>query len=63
MTAHPRAVFDCNTLLQALVSNVGPAYACVEEVRLRRCTLFVSDYVLNELQVLPPVREFGPSSA
>lgn len=51
MTAGPlRAVFDCNTLLQALVSNKGSAHACFREAWAGRCTLSVCDYVLNELR-------------
>lgn len=51
MKAGPlRAVFDCNILLQALVSNQGPAHACLEEAAIGRCVLSVSAYVIEELR-------------
>lgn len=50
MTASaPRAVFDCNVLLQAAVNGKGPAAACLELVEKGRARLFVSTSVIAEL--------------
>lgn len=44
----PRAVFDCNTLLQAVVSPNGPAAHCLAMVEEGRVTLVTSQAVLAE---------------
>ena len=49
----PRAVFDCNVFLQAILSDRGPAYGCLAAVRTGTALLFVSDTVLSEIRNLP----------
>lgn len=50
MTDAPRnCVFDCNVLFQAMISAAGPAAACVANARRGRVTLFISQYVVDEL--------------
>jgi putative PIN family toxin of toxin-antitoxin system len=43
-----RAVFDCNVLLQAVLSDSGPAFHCLELVETRQVSLLLSPYVLAE---------------
>ncbi len=50
MTLPERAVFDCNVLLQALISSRGPAGRLLEAAKNRKLTLFFSSYVLDELR-------------
>jgi putative PIN family toxin of toxin-antitoxin system len=49
MTAPPRAVFDCNTFLQALAAPEGPAGRCVQLALEGKVSLFISPFVLEEL--------------
>lgn len=50
MTSLERAVFDCNVLLQGLISSRGPARTLLEAVKQRKLLLFVSAYVLDGLR-------------
>jgi uncharacterized protein len=50
MTSQPRVVYDCNVLLQALISQKGPAGGAVEAVRQRRVALFLSQFIIDELR-------------
>ena len=44
----PRVVFDCNLFLQAAISSLGPAFACMNLVDQGSITLIVSPEVLSE---------------
>jgi len=48
-TSVPGAVFDCVVLLQAAVSNKGPAFACKGLLDSGRFTVFLSPEVLAEI--------------
>jgi uncharacterized protein len=48
-----KVVFDCNIFAQALLNPLGPAGACVEAAIDGRVTLFISDFVLEELRDIP----------
>lgn len=50
MNVAPRVVYDCNVLVQALISRRGPAFAAVEAARERRVVLYISQFVLDELR-------------
>ncbi len=50
MTVPERAVFDCNVLLQALLSSRGPAGRLLEAAEEKKLTLFISSYVIEELR-------------
>jgi uncharacterized protein len=50
MSAPLKAVFDCNTFLQALASPGGPAGRCVQAALTAEVHLFVSSFVLEELR-------------
>lgn len=50
MSPASRAVFDCNVLLQALISPQGPSGQLLDSARSARLILFVSQYVLDELR-------------
>jgi putative PIN family toxin of toxin-antitoxin system len=50
MSLAPRVVYDCNVLLQALISRRGPAFAAVEAAREGRVVLFLSQFIVDELQ-------------
>jgi putative PIN family toxin of toxin-antitoxin system len=50
VSAPARVVFDCNVLLQALISQRGPAGGAVQAVLEGRTLLFLSDYLLAELR-------------
>ena len=56
-----RAVYDCNIFVQALINPVGPAGKCVETALSVQLTLFVSEFILEEIreshQKLP--RKYG----
>lgn len=45
-----RVVFDCNVFLQALGNAGGPSGRCVAAALQRKVLLFISGYVLEELQ-------------
>jgi predicted nucleic acid-binding protein len=45
-----RAVFDCNTLVQAIAFDDGPAASCVRLVESGRIELLVSRSTLAELR-------------
>ena len=49
----PRVVFDCVIYAQAIISDRGPAAACLERVRTGELQLIWSDYVLQEIRELP----------
>lgn len=60
MTPPERAVFDCNVLLQALLSARGPAGSLLQAVKTQKLALFVSAYVIDELRdvaLRPNVRQ------
>lgn len=46
----PRAVFDCNTLLQAMATPQGPAGECMARAAAGSVQLFVSNAIIEELQ-------------
>ncbi|HYO26283.1 MAG TPA: putative toxin-antitoxin system toxin component, PIN family [Lacipirellulaceae bacterium] len=50
MSATPRVVFDCNVLLQALISQYGPSFAAVDAARKGQVRLFLSEQVITELR-------------
>ena len=50
MSLPPRVVYDCNVLLQAIISQRGPAGAAVDAVYERRVVLFLSQLIIDELQ-------------
>ena len=50
MTLPERAVFDCNVLLQALLSSRGPAGRLLEAAKEGKLTLFISAFVIEELR-------------
>jgi putative PIN family toxin of toxin-antitoxin system len=43
------AVFDCVVLLQAAISKKGPAFACMELVRIGQVQIFLSSDALAEI--------------
>jgi putative PIN family toxin of toxin-antitoxin system len=45
----PRAVFDCNIYLQAIINPTGPAGACLAAAWDGRTRLICSDFVLLEI--------------
>lgn len=63
MSGAPRAVYDCNVLLQAVLSKRGPAFACMEMIEKGRVALVVSDDVLAEIRDVlsrPVIRSANP---
>ena len=48
-----RVVYDCNIFTQALMNPLGPAGACVVAAIENRVTLFVSEFVLEEIRDIP----------
>jgi putative PIN family toxin of toxin-antitoxin system len=48
-----KVVFDCNIFASALINIRGPAGQCLEIVQKGYLTLFVSDYLLQEIRELP----------
>ena len=49
----PRVVFDCNVLLQAIISHRGPSFACARLALESRIVLVTSPAVLAELRQMP----------
>ena len=45
----PVVVYDCMVFLQALISDTGPAFACMQRVEEGRVKLVVSTAVLEEV--------------
>ena len=59
----PRAVFDCNVLLQAAMSEDGPAAECLRLLDGGRISLYLSRATLAELRAVfeyPVIREKNP---
>lgn len=59
----PRVVFDCNVLLQAALSDSGPAAECLRQLDSNRITAYVSRATVKELRAVlayPAVREKNP---
>lgn len=50
MSSPERAVFDCNVLLQALLSASGPAGKLVQLAKEQKLSIFVSAYAIDELR-------------
>ena len=50
--ARRRLVFDCNVFAQALINELCPAGRCFNEAKLGNATLYVSEYVLKEIEEL-----------
>jgi len=50
MTQPERVVFDCNIFFQAPISPTGPAGQSLEAAADGRCSLFVAEFVLDELR-------------
>lgn len=46
----PRAVYDCNIYVQSLININGPAGRCVRKALSGEVSLFISDFVLNEIR-------------
>lgn len=60
----PRAVFDCMVFVQALASDRGPAFACLQLVREGKVELCVSPAILAEISDVlarPKLRKKLPS--
>jgi putative PIN family toxin of toxin-antitoxin system len=56
-------VFDCNVLLQAALSEEGPAAECLRQLDANRITLYLSRAAVKELRSVleyPPIREKNP---
>lgn len=59
----PRVVFDCNVLLQAALSDRGPAAECLRQLDANRITAYVSRATVRELRAVfdyPAVRAKNP---
>jgi putative PIN family toxin of toxin-antitoxin system len=51
MSSNPRrAVFDCNTLLQAMAAPAGPAGECMARVLAGSVQLYVATAIIDELR-------------
>lgn len=50
MKSPERVVFDCNVFFQAFVSETGPAGQLLNAVSKKSLLLFISPFVLDELQ-------------
>lgn len=50
MTPPERVVFDCNIFFQSLISPAGPAGHALDAAADGRCSLFISEFVLDELR-------------
>jgi putative PIN family toxin of toxin-antitoxin system len=48
-----KVVFDCNIFAQAIMNPLGPAGACLDAALDGRVSLFISDYVLDEIRDIP----------
>ncbi|TWT73636.1 hypothetical protein Pla123a_35240 [Posidoniimonas polymericola] len=46
----PRVVFDCNVYFQALIGPTGPAGSCLDAGGEGTVSLYISQYILNELR-------------
>ncbi|HEX4123904.1 MAG TPA: putative toxin-antitoxin system toxin component, PIN family [Tepidisphaeraceae bacterium] len=46
----PKAVYDCNIFVQALINLAGPAGRCLQLAREGRVSLIASPYVLAEVR-------------
>jgi len=60
----PRAVFDCNVFVQAVLGEAGPAAQCVRHFESGAVELFVSRATLRELRAVlqyPQIRKLAPS--
>jgi len=60
----PRVVFDCNTLVQALAFEHGPAAECLRLFESGRIELFISNPTIAELRRVlgyEEVRSMSPS--
>jgi putative PIN family toxin of toxin-antitoxin system len=49
-TDRPVVVYDCNVLLQAVLSDDGPAASCLQLVELGRVELVISTFVGEEIR-------------
>lgn len=61
----PRAVYDCNIFLQAILNPRGPAGECVARALDGKIAVFVTDYLLAELrdmQTRPKLAKMGLTS-
>ena len=57
LPGRPRAVFDCNILIQAVVFGSGPAAACLQIVERGQVELLLSKMTLAELRRVLAYRE------
>jgi len=46
----PRVVFDCGVFLQGLISESGPAVACIEKFERGELTVFISEEIIAEVR-------------
>jgi putative PIN family toxin of toxin-antitoxin system len=61
--SRPRVVFDCNVLLQAALSEEGPAAECLRQLDANRITVYLSRATAQELRSVlryPAIREKNP---
>ena len=62
-TDRPGVVFDCNVLLQAALSDSGPAAECLRRLDANQITVYVSRATIRELRAVfdyPAIREKNP---
>ena len=66
----PGVVFDCNLFLQAAISSLGPAFACMNLVHEGSIRLIISPEVLSEARDVlysskahPEVCHAGPGTS
>lgn len=57
LPGRPRAVFDCNVLIQAVAFGSGPAAACLQIVERGQAELLISKATLGELRRVLAYRE------
>lgn len=50
MNEPDRVVFDCNVYFQAFISDTGPAGQLLRAVSERKLSLFLSEFILDELR-------------
>ena len=50
LPGRPRAVFDCNILIQSVAFEMGPAAACMRLVETGGIDLFISRVTMAELR-------------